>query len=198
MASGKRQSFQSQWRNGIEHTIQVWQLRDFYWPEDACVRCMAISGESERLLMSADSGFLTVDPLNIERIDIFRLRAKEPPEARTYSGSTLHDGKNMPLPATASVNPKTNRDINSFKVKFGNGEEKELLISKQKGELPDAGHSSLPCRIYTHSINLRIHNIYIRNRNRLFRLIVEQQKEFTTRQNKYALISTRIRRSKGR
>ncbi len=32
--------------------------------------------ESERLLMSADSGFLTVDPLNIERIDIFRLRAK--------------------------------------------------------------------------------------------------------------------------
>ncbi len=79
---------------------------------------------------------------------------------------------------------KNKRDINSFKVKFET-EKKELLISKQKGEL--RMRAILLCLVVFILIASTCgFIIYIRNRNRLFRLIVEQQKEFTTRQNKYA------------
>ena len=139
--------------------------------------------ESERLLMSADSGFLTVDPLNIERIDIFRLRAKNLQKlGRTQEALSMME--KYAIARDSIRESKNKRDINSFKVKFET-EKKELLISKQKGEL--RMRAILLCLVVFILIASTCgFIIYIRNRNRLFRLIVEQQKEFTTRQNKYA------------
>lgn len=139
--------------------------------------------ESEKLLVRAESAFISIDPLNMERIEILRLRAKNLQKlGHPEDALSLFEKYFL---ARDSIRECTNiRDINSFKIKFET-EKKEILISKQKGELR-LRMILLYVALFFLLASICGFLIYIKRRNRFYRLIVEQQKEFATRQNEYA------------
>lgn len=139
--------------------------------------------QSEELLVRADSAFIAIDSLNADRIEIWRLRARN----LRKLGHTEDAWLLMERYASARDSIRecgNSREINAFKVKFET-EKKEILISKQKEEL--RLRMILLCVVAFFLLaSVCGFLIYIRRRNRFYRLIVAQQKEFATRQNEYA------------
>lgn len=139
--------------------------------------------KSKELLERADSGYAAIDSLNTERIDLLRIqssnlkslgmtaRALELMERYTASRDSILDLRNS-------------RDINSFKVKFDT-EKKEILIASQKASIKSRNVMLAMAGLFLIAVVAGF-LIYIWRRNRFYRLIVEQQKEFVTRQNTYA------------
>ena len=139
--------------------------------------------KSESFLASADSAYSAMDPMNTDRIEIMRLRSAN----LRHLGRTTEALEILEDYQTArdSISKITNtREMNAFKVKFET-EKKELLIASQRSSL--LWRNILLCTAIVFIVAIIIgFMLYIRRRNRLYRLIVEQQKEFATRQNEYA------------
>lgn len=139
--------------------------------------------KSESLLASADSAYSDIDSINVDRIEIMRLRSTN----LRHLGKTAEALKMLEDYQTArdSVSRIANtRELNAFKVKF-EIEKKEILIASQRSAL--RWRNILLCTAIAFIVAIIIgFMLYIRRRNRLYRLIVEQQKEFSTRQNEYA------------
>lgn len=139
--------------------------------------------KSESFLASADSAYSAMDPMNTDRIEIMRLRSANLRHLGriTEALEILEDYQT----ARDSISKITNtREMNAFKVKFET-EKKELLIASQRSSL--LWRNILLCTAIVFIVAIIIgFMLYIRRRNRLYRLIVEQQKEFATRQNEYA------------
>lgn len=140
-------------------------------------------GKSESYLTGADSAYSDIDSLNTDRIEIMRLRSTN----LRHLGRTAEALEMLEDYQTArdSVSKITNtREMNAFKVKFET-EKKELLIASQRTSL--LWRNILLCMAIVFIVAIITgFMLYIRRRNRLYRLIVEQQKEFATRQNEYA------------
>lgn len=139
--------------------------------------------KSEALLASADNAYSDIDSLNSERIEIMRLRSKNL-ERLGNTSEALAMLENYQAARDSIQRLANTREMNAFKVKFET-EKKELLIASQRSAL--LWRNILLCMAIAFIIAIVIgFLLYIRRRNRLYRLIVEQQKEFATRQNEYA------------
>lgn len=138
--------------------------------------------KSYTLLQSADSAYPIIDPGNVDRIEIYRLQSKnlqhlgEPEEALVMLERYAAARDSL----RESV---SRREINAFKIKFET-EKKEMVIAQQNITLKSRTILLAMSGIFIVVITVGF-MLFIRKRNRLYRSIVEQNKEFVTRQDEY-------------
>lgn len=138
---------------------------------------------SDSLLKLAEEGYADIDSLNPERIDILMLMANN----RHLAGD---DDRAFPLMARYAKARDSLRQvysatqINSYKVKFET-DKKEVELAAQK--------QSLRLRTMTLGAIITLFLIiivglilYVRKRNRLFRLVANREKEFINRLDVYS------------
>lgn len=139
--------------------------------------------KSESLLSSADSAYSNIDPNNIDRIEIMRLRSTNLRHlGKTTEALEMLEGYQTARDSILRV--ANTRELNAFKVKF-EIEKKEIQIASQQSALRWRNILLFMAIVFIVATVVGF-MLYIRRRNRLYRLIVEQQKEFSTRQNEYA------------
>lgn len=139
--------------------------------------------KSESLLISADSAYTDIDSLNTDRIEILRLRSENLRRlGMTADALELLERYQAARDSVARIH--NTREMNAFKAKFET-EKKELVIASQRASLRwrNVLLGMAVAFIFAITAGFMLHT---RRRNRLYRLIVEQHKEFATRQNEYA------------
>lgn len=140
-------------------------------------------GMSETLLVSADSAYSVIDSLNTDRIEIQRLRS-ENLRRLGKPAQALEMLESYQMKRDSVQKTHNTREHNAFKVKFET-EKKELVIASQRASLRWRNILLIMSLLFIIALIAGFW-MYIRRRNRFYRLIVEQQREFTTRQNEYA------------
>lgn len=139
--------------------------------------------KSEWLLTRADSAYSVIDSINTDRIEILRLRS-ENLRRLGMTADALEVLERYQAARDSVSRIHSIREMNAFKAKFET-EKKELVIASQRASLRWRNILLGMAFAFILAI-IAAFMLYIRRRNRLYRLIVEQHKEFATRQNEYA------------
>lgn len=138
---------------------------------------------SDSLLREADSGYSKIAPFNPERVDILRLRAIN--LNRTGQQEEAFRFMSKYAEARDSLSRVSNRaQINAFKVKFDT-DKKEAQIAAQIQEIRSR-NKLLGSVILFFLLIMAAMVLYLRKRNRMFRLMAAREKEFINRLDVYS------------